>query len=404
MVIFKRILSILAVSMLAGSLFCESFFSGYAGGKLNYSANNTSDSYNPDLKLQAFFQGQFNFSENLWSHMELSIDTGDFISEELFHVTPSNFSIDELSFIAKAQIDSSTNYFSAFMGTFDPIGSDIFFRRYFGVQSIASKITESWLGMAGSILYPHFGLGISDVVKIFKAPIAFGFYGYLNHEDDKYFVVNADLRFGCVYRYFSFDIAGGIGAPLSDKYENEDVWFAVDKFYWHAGTTILIGNNYTQSVYIQAGLFNAPFTKASKKIAATQEDVYLLFEPRFRLDNAHVNLSIYSFPEDTVKKLLFIEDTLGVNLNIYTDSVTLGSKRFTVGTHFSYSFPGKYFLDLKNIGDLVKGDFNINMTPYMSSNFLSGELHTQITVKFMEFKRSQWYNALSVDVGYRTNF
>ena len=101
---------------------------------------------------------------------------------------------------------------------------------------------------------------------------------------------------------------------------------------------------------------------------------------------------------------MFIEDTLGVNLNIYTDSVTLGSKRFTVGTHFSYSFPGKYFLDLKNIGDLVKGDFNINMTPYMSSNFLSGELHTQITVKFMEFKRSQWYNALSVDVGYRTNF
>ena len=49
MMIFKRILSILAVSMLAGSLFCESFFSGYAGGKLNYSANNTSDSYNPDL-------------------------------------------------------------------------------------------------------------------------------------------------------------------------------------------------------------------------------------------------------------------------------------------------------------------------------------------------------------------
>lgn len=401
---FKRFSSIVFLSFLfLGNLFGESFFSGYAGGKLNYSSDTTSDSYNPDLKMQAFFQGQFNFSDNVWSHMELSINTGDFISEDFFHSTVSDFNIDELSVITKARIENTTNYFSAFMGTYDSIGSDIFFRRYFGIKSISSKITESWLGIAGSILYPHFGLGISDVIKMNINPIALGFYVYFNHEDDKYFVFNSDLRFACAYRYFSFDFAGGIGTPLSDKYKDEDVWFAVDKLYWHAGTTMLVGNNYTQSLYIQAGLYNAPFTKTSKKITTTQEDVYLLFEPRFLLDSAHINISLYSFPKDTVKKLMFVNDTLGVNVNIYSDSLTLGSKVVTLGTHFSYSFPDKYFLDLKNIKDVISGEFNITMTPYISSPFLSGELHSQLTVNFMEIKRTQWYNAFSFDLGYRTS-
>jgi len=404
MKIIKRLFSALLIAFLMSNAFSESFFSGYSGGKLNYSANQESEEYDPELKLQAFFQGQFNFSESIWSHIEFSIDTDDFISEELFHVTPSNFSIDELSLIFKAQIDASTNYFSIFMGTYDPIGSDLFLRRYFAQQPLASKITEGWLGIAGSILYPHFGLGISDVIKFYKAPIALGVYAYLNHEDKKYFVINSDIRFACVYRYFSFDIAGGIGAPLSDRYEDEDVWFAVDKVYWHAGTTILIGNNYTQSLFIQAGLYNAPFTKSSKKITATQEDFYLLFEPRIKLKTTHINISVYSFPSDTVSKLLFVEDTLGVNVNFYTDALSLGKRNFAVGTHVSYSFPGKYFLDLKAPKELITGEFNVNVTPYISTSFLSGELHGQCTIRIMDFINNKWYKAFSVDLGYRTNF
>ena len=400
----KRLFSTLLIILAAFNAYSESFFSGYTGGKLNYSANQEAEKYDPELKLQAFFQGQFNFSESIWSHVEISVDTDDFISEELFHVTQSNFSIDEVSLIVKAQIDASTNYFSVFMGTYDPIGSDIFLRRYFAVQPMASKITESWLGIAGSILYPHFGLGISDIIKLYKVPIAFGLYAYLNHEDKKYFVINSDIRFACVYRYFSFDFAGGIGAPLSDRYEDEDVWFAVDKFYWHAGTTILIGNNYTQSLFIQAGLYNAPFTKSSKTIMATQEDFYLLFEPRLKLGKTHINLSIYSFPLDTVSKLMFVYDTLGVNLNIYTDSITFGKQTYTIGTHISYSLPEKYFLDLKNPLELVQGDFNVNVTPYISTSFLSGELHSQLTLRVMDFAKSNIYKAFSFDLGYRTNF
>ena len=379
-------------------------FSGYSGGKLNYSTNEeVTDKYDPDLSLQAFFQGQFNFSQNMWGHLEFSIDTQDFLSKELFHKTEAWFKIDEISLIFKSKADTNSNYFSIFMGTYDPIGSDIFLQRYFGIKPIASKITESWLGLSGSVLYPHFGMGIADVKRLMSSPIALGGYAYINHEDNKYYVFNSDGRFACVYRYFSFDIAGGIGVPLSNSNQGQEVIAAIEKLYWHAGTTMLIGNNYTQSLFIQAGLFNVPFTKRNGT-QVSPDDIYLLFEPRLLLENAHANLSIYSLPKETVDQLIFVDDTLGLNLNIYGDSFSLGANRFTLGANFSFSFVDKTFMDVVKPLELIKSEFNITMTPYMSTNFLNGELHTQFSVKFMKFGKTRWYDAFTADIGYTAKF
>ena len=400
----KKIIMIAAVISLTATLFAETAFSGYSGGKLNYASNpNATDSYDPDLTLQAFFQGQFNFSQNMWGRLEFSIDTGDFLSKELFHKTDAFFKIDELSFTFKSRSDSDANYFSLFMGTYDPIGSDVFLQRYFGIQPIASKITESWLGLSGSVLYPHFGIGIADVKRLLSSPIALGGYAYVNHEDDLHYVLNTDLRFACVYRYFTFDFAGGIGIPLSNNNQGKEVIASVEKVYWHAGTTMLIGNHYTQSLFIQAGLFNVPFTKRNGT-EVSPDDIYLLFEPRFLLDSAHVNLTVFSLPQDTVDQLIFVDDSLGVNLNIFGDTFSIGANRFTLGTNFSFSFTGKTFLDVVKPMELIKGEYNITMTPYVSTNFLSGELHTQASIKFMKFGTSRWYDAFTVDVGYTTKF
>ncbi len=400
----KKIFLAAVILSFAAALFAEPAFSGYSGGKLNYASNpESTDSYDPDLTLQAFFQGQFNFSQNIWGRLEFSIDTGDFLSKELFHKTDASFKIDELSLTLKSRSDSDANYFSIFMGTYDPIGSDVFLQRYFGIQPIASKITESWLGLAGSVLYPHFGIGIADVKRLLNAPITLGGYAYINHEDNLYYVFNTDFRFACVYRYFTFDFAGGIGIPLSNNNQGQEVIAAIEKVYWHAGTTMLIGNNYTQSLFIQAGLFNVPFTKRNGT-EVSPNDIYLLFEPRFLFDSTHVNLTIFSLPQDTVDQLIFVDDSLGVNLNIYGDSFSIGSNRFTMGTNFSFSFVGKNFLDVAHPTELVEGEYNITMTPYVSTNFLSGELHTQISVKFMKFGTARWYDAFTADIGYTAKF
>ena len=400
----KTVLLMAAVLFFGTRAYSQTAFSGYSGGKLNYSSNEQSgDEYDPDLSLQAFFQGQFNFSQNIWGHLEFSIDTKDILSKELFHKTDAWFKIDEISLIYKSKGESDANYLSLFMGTYDPIGSDIFLQRYFGIQPIASKITESWLGLAGSVLYPHFGIGIADVKRFMSAPIAIGGYVYINHEDIRDYVLNADARFACVYRYFSFDIAGGLGIPLANNSQGQESIATINKLYWHAGTTMLIGNNYTQSLFIQAGLFNVPFTKRNGT-EVSPDDIYLLFEPRILLDMAHVNLTIFSLPQDTVDQLMFVDDTLGLNLNIYGDAFSLNSNRFTLGTNFSVSFTDKTFMDIAKPLELFSSNINVTLTPYMSTNFLSGDLHTQISVKLTKFGNKRWYDAFSADIGYTAKF
>lgn len=398
----KKIYSILLflTTACSSSIFASSFFSGYAGGKLNYSTNPVSEQYNPDLKLQAFFAGQFNLNENFWTHLEFSVDTKDLISEDFFTATDSLFQIDELSLIARAQTQNANNYFSAFMGTYDPIGSDVFLQRYFSINPITSKLSDSYLGLAGSILYPHFGFGISDVVKFHQVPIAIGGYLYFNHEDSKFFVFNTDLRAACIFRYFICDFAIGLGFPLADN--NDMYLIAIEKIYWHAGTTMLFGNNYTTSLFLQTGLYNATF-RQNNNVIVGKDDVYLLIEPRFFINNLHINLSFYSLPPETVRKMLFVEDTLGFDANFYSDSIRIGAKQFTIGTHLAFSFVDKSLFDFST-GNLMDNGYNIDITPYVSTDFLTGELHIQGKVKLMEFARGTAAKAFSVDVGYRTKF
>ena len=400
----KHIILLAAVISFSTGLFAATSFSGYAGGKLNYSANPEVEEFDPDLKLQAFFAGQFNFTQNLWSHLEFSIDTNDLLAQSIFHETESLFQIDEISLIARANMYSNANYFSLFMGTYDPIGSDIFLQRYFNIKPINSKITESYLGLAGSILYPHFGVGIADVIKLYNEPLAFGGYIYLNHEDADYYVLNADLRFATNLSYLTCDIAGGVGVPLADKYKGEDVIIAVEKLYWHAGTTILIGNSFTNSIFMQGGIYNASFKAKQDSSIVSPDDIYILFEPRLLFKSSHLDISLYSLPEKTVSELLLVEDTLGVNVNLYSEASVSSSNSILFGSHFSVSLIDKTFHDLKNFADFKADDYNVSVTPYIESQFLSGQLHVQGTIRFMELLRERAGHAFSIDIGYRTKF
>ena len=134
----------------------------------------------------------------------------------------------------------------------------------------------------------------------------------------------------------------------------------------------------------------------------TADDVYLLVEPRFFKNNTHFNISIFSLPEDTVKNFLFIDDTLGVDLNLYTNAISYNENIWTFGAHTSVTFVDKSFMDIKNYKKITENGFNINLTPYFSRNFLSGELHGQIKIKVMNFATGKWYNAFNTAIGYKT--
>lgn len=390
--------------MAPNSLCASSFFTANAGGRLNYTSKPDAVEYDPSICMEAFLESQFNFSETLWSHLNFSFKTQDFLANSIFNPTDAKFKIDEISIISSSKIENSTNYFGLYMGSYDPVGSDFFFQRYFGQQPLASKLTESWLGKASSVLYPHFGIGVSDVIKFNAKPMALGFYAYFNNEDDKYYVFNADLRYACVYRYLSLDVAGGIGLPLADNYNGTDAIMVIEKIYWHAGATLLLGNNYTQSLFIQGGLFNASFTKRDEGIIASPDDFFIFIEPRFRIKNTHLNISLYSLPQQTVEQLLFVKDTLGININIYNDTLSWGEQKINAGTNFAVSFPERTFMDLATVAqDFQTMNFNMCVTPYVSTNILSAQVHAQATVEIMDFFRGNWNNAFSIDLGIRVS-
>ena len=64
----------------------------------------------------------------------------------------------------------------------------------------------------------------------------------------------------------------------------------------------------------------------------------------------------------------------------------------------------KHFQDLKEIKDFTSEDLNITITPYLESQFLSGQIHLQASIRLMDFVRERAGHAFSLDLGYRTKF
>ncbi|MCR5401987.1 MAG: hypothetical protein K6E78_10400 [Treponema sp.] len=384
-------------------LSAELCFNGLAGARAAFDSDKTSSEFDPQMKMQSFFAGQLNISDNFILHGEFSIKTDDLIENSIFNETPATFQVDELSAIYRKTFAGTTSYFSAFVGTYEPIGSDIFLRRHFGIQPISSIITESWLGIAGSVIYPLFGAGLSDVIHFSSQPIAAGLYGYVNHELDDSFVLNFDGRFACVYRYLTLDFATGIGSPLNTK-EYDDAFLVIDTLYWRAGMNLLFGNMYTTSLFIQAGLSEVPFKKSDQSLSFREMKTYLLVEPRLNLSKCRIDLSAFSLPEESVEDFIFIDDTLGASINIHSDDLYIKDQNFTLGVQSSLSFPGKYFYDLQNIADFFSEGYTVCFTPYFQTKIFSGELHTLIKCRITDFMNDKWYNAFNLSIGYKAQF
>lgn len=380
------------------------FFSGYAGIKTDLAlSDRNSSTFDPQLLLQSFFAGQFNLTKDLIGRIEFSLNTEDIIANSIFKKTPAEFQIDEISLLYRKQFSGFSNYLGCFMGTYEPIGSDIFLRRRFGIQPISSKLTESWLGLSGSVLYPLFGIGLSDIVQLTSQPIAAGVYSYFNHENSDYYVFNNDLRFACVYQYLYLDVAAGIGAPMKTDYNGEKVIMLIDTLYAHAGINLLIGNNFTPfSFYTQAGIYDLPIQRDMSSFTIDPDKVYLLLEPRFKMPTFLLRFTLFSLPPDTVEKLLFINDTLGFNILTYTDSFYIGSASFAFGINTTFSVSDESFLLFFNLNNFSADTLNVALSPYISTHLFSGDIHVMGQIRITDIVRSSYASAFKLNVGFRT--
>ena len=160
----------------------EIFFNGYIGAKVDIAKVETDESASKSeqeaqeredgLGIQTFFTGQLNLSKSLMLRGEFSIQSDDIFDTGLFNYTEAIFCINELSATYVKPFLGNTQYISGFFGTFEPIGSDVFLQRQFGMKPITSLLTESWLGLRGSYIYPFYGAGASYILHLDSWPIA----------------------------------------------------------------------------------------------------------------------------------------------------------------------------------------------------------------------------------------
>ena len=397
------------------SVSAELFFNGYAGAKGDFYSNpsSTKEGFDPMFEIQAYFAGQLHISKQLLVRGEFSVQSEDIFKSGLFNDTIALFCINEISATYVKPFLGNTQYISAFFGTFEPIGSDVFLQRQFGMRPITSLITESWLGLRGSYIYPFYGAGASYILHFDRWPIASGFYLYKNHAENKENddQINLDWRFATTTQFFTIDFATGIGAPLSKKYNDDDVILLIDTLYLHTGFEALIGNRYAYSFFIQTG-----FEQLTLREEASVEDskIYLLLEPRFALEACNIHVTFFNFPARLLeanndlqlpnKKLIFVEDSLGINMAIFTENLYIKNKNIGFGLHTTLSFPEKYLTNLKITSkeklDALIDDYNVKLSPFLTASLMSGTLHSMLQINITNLKDGL-EKALKLNIGYK---
>jgi hypothetical protein len=203
-----------------------------------------------------------------------------------------------------------------------------------------------------------------------------------------------------VYRFFTFDLSAGIGTPLQ-KQSTSDSLLIIKKIYWRVGMNMLVGNAYTTSLFMQAGISDVPFSKAEAEFEFDPNKTYILFEPRFRTSKFQLDITAFSLPQDTVNDFIFINDTLGINFNVFTDNLYFKNKMFLFGINTALSFPEKTFMDFKDPASLFD-DYTITIAPYVETKFYNGEIHTMMQARLSDLIKGNWHSAFELNIGYKT--
>lgn len=358
------------------------FFSGMAGAGL--SLQPVPNTFLPKLYTKAFFAGQVDVSANVLFRAAVSVFTDNILGDNILKNTPAYFSLDEVSVTYSGYLGSLSHYLSAFLGETDPIGSDIFVRRHFGVPAFGSKITETQRGLTGARIYPMSGIGGSYILKL-PYNMASGMYLYYNKnilsvdteeisEPVENESLNIDLRFAGSWPFITLDFAAGFTLPFENTDSNDDkVILLIRRADLHTGISLLIGSSYSSSLLFQAGLtkliFN-PNEENEEKVLAFK-DVYILIEPRFVAKNVGFAFSLYNIPLEVSERLFYISNPLGVNVSIYSSNIQILGKPSQFGAHITLSVP-------ESTIQITPDMLDLQVAPFGTMNIGGGKLDTAV--------------------------
>ncbi len=398
------------------------YFKGYTGFLGNFSSNPGEEGFDPCATAQGYFAGQLDFSDKLLVRGEFFVQSADLFGGDIFHAPESAdalFKVQEVSAVYKLNKPSATHYFSAFFGEYEPIGSDTFLRRQFGIKPITSGLTTSFHGLNGASINHMYGGGLSYIIHL-PRQIAAGVYAYEDWNkayNQRSF--NTDMRIGGALPFITFDFNSGIGFPKDSTDGTFDNYFFIVRYVTlHSGFNLLIGNPSSDwNIFLQGGFSDLPVsTKRDDDLfdfKTMAKNLYFLFEPRINMGQFSAAVTLFNIPYQQLDNLIYTKDSCGVDLSVKTNNLYIGDMNATVGAHLSFTLGSKTntrgktikdaWDDRKNSSDRT---CNVRLTPYAEVPVLGGSLHASMTTDLTHLAKfkSDWPSSFEVRVGFKTQF
>ncbi|MDE5582039.1 MAG: hypothetical protein K2I95_11555, partial [Treponemataceae bacterium] len=267
---------------------------------------------------------------------------------------------------------NSTHFLSAFLGSYEPIGTDTFLMRQFGCDPISSHLTKSFSNIAGVPLHYNSGAGISYISRLEKKPVSLGGYLYYfknnavaqfdSDNAPSAHTINLDFRLATSFPSVTADFEFGFGFPLQGlEVGNDDysISIRIKDIIFNCGMNMLLGNKYGNGLLLQFGVNNLVL---GKKTSVLNSGLTFLIESRLRFRTFKLNFTAYSLEDKNVKKTLYLVDPIGAGITVEFDSIATKVANISMGFHLVTSIEK----ELKDFSlEFDEKDLNFYISPFV---------------------------------------
>ena len=393
----------LIIFFLFQRLFATTFFSGDFGLMANF-INKKNFGIDPALTFTGFLGGQLALSQSLSFDGEFSLQTNDLYENGFSKETDATFRVNEISVTYSKSFAGATHTFTFFKGFNEPIGSQKFITRRLGIENFSSYITNNYLGQNGLNAYEVFGTGGSYSLTIRSLPMSLGLVVSKNRENDEdVSQLCTDLRLAYSSKIMSLDFLAGLNAPLYTKNSSEeDVVLLIDTLYLHSGIDFLLGNKYSPvSLFIQCGFDYFSIKSSDKAKDFELEDTMLILEPRFKIGDARLYITVFNIPDEKTGKSILMDDTCGVNFAMFAETMYKKQRNYSAGIHCMASFEGIHLTDYSD-SDFMEV-MNVKFCPFAEIDADKGKLNFMLQASVTKFADSK-PEAFKFHIGYKKEF
>ncbi len=371
--------------MAAQNLRAAPSFSGEIGGSVGLKANFPLSGSSPDydIPLAGFAAVQANLTNWCVARGEIAVDAANFNFDDIFASATADIRLNELSVVMIRRAVTTSSFFSAFLGTYEPLGSDSFLMRQFGIDPISSQFSKSAKSLTGVSLLPTKGAGLSYIVNFDKAPVATGGYIYFGKNRANDWTINIDTRFAYVSNILTLDFMAGIGSPLQDTYNNQDVVLLIDTITMKGGINLLLGSKFTHALLLQAGI-NDVVVKGKSSGTFVGDELRFLVEPRLNFRKFRLHFTLFTFDTETTAELIYLPDEIGAAVTLFKDDIETKNGPLTAGIHLIGGIGGVLPLKFFDGSRTSEAIYNAYITPYVQipvTPTASAEAMAQIGVK-----------------------